>query len=251
MKNIVLSLLLFLTLPLYAEGEILKIAVTGFNPPFIMQGTDKLLYGFDITMMNAICDLIKRSCQYQIVPPPDLIPDVQTKKVDLALSMTITLERSTLVNFSLPYLLSNSLFLGKKDIATKPFQAAMLNGQTIGVVRGTIFIDIANSLGIKNARIVQFKQLDSVISALNDGEIDVALMDEPSARYWQLQTSNNLIVLGKPIVYGYGLGIAINKEEPNLLIQVNNALLQYQNSDDYRQNYDRYMVHFRNGQSIQ
>ncbi len=241
-------LLLFIYLPLHADGEILKVAVTGFNPPYVIQGANRQLYGFDISMMQTVCKIINRSCQFQITLPGQLLRDVESKKADLALTMTITLERATLVNFSLPYLLSNSLLLGTKGMASKSFQISILDGRPIGVIEGTIFVDIINTIGIKNPKIIQFKDINSEIKAVHDGDIDAALLDAPSARYWQIETSNDLVVLGKPIVYGFGLGIAINKDKVDLLGQINKALLQYQNSEEYKQNYDRYMGHFQNEQ---
>jgi len=244
--SFLVSFLFFTCLPLQAaEGAPLRIAVSGFNPPFVMQTANKQLYGFDISMMESICKNIKRSCQFEIMPFSNLLNAVQTEKTDIAInSITITPERAKLVNFSLPYLLSNSLFLGPKEMADKPFDPAILKGRSIGMSAGTIFVDIIKAMGIENAKIVEFSQLNNEIEALVNGDIDVALMDEPSARYWQIQSSNKLVVLGKPLIYGFGLGIAVNKDDLNLLDQINKGLLQYQNSEEFKQNYNRYIGYF-------
>lgn len=43
----------------------LIVATEIFNPPFIMQGANKQLFGFDIEMMEDICRIIQRECQYR------------------------------------------------------------------------------------------------------------------------------------------------------------------------------------------
>lgn len=239
------SLLFFSSFSLHAEGEVLKVAVNSFSPPFVMQSANNQLYGFDIELMENICKNLNRSCQFEMMRFQDLIDAVQTKKADVAVSsIFITPERSALVNFSLPYLLSNSLFLGSKDKAKEPFRLGMLNNSTIGVEKGTIFDKMIDTLGIQNPKIVRYDKYADEIAALRDNDIDFVLMDEPAARYWQIQSSGTLMALGQPLVYGFGVAIAVNKDEGDLLNQINTALQQYQNSKDYKDSYDRYIAYF-------
>lgn len=245
LAHLFVSLLVFISFPLHAEGEVLKVAVNGFSPPFVMQSANKQLYGFDIHLMQNMCKMLKRTCQFELMRFQDLLNAVQTKQADVAVSsIFITPERSELVNFSLPYLLSNSIFLGHKENIKEPFKLEMLNNSTIGVEKGTIFDTLVGTLYIKNPKIIRYDKLTDEIQALSEEKIDFALMDEPAARYWQIQSSGSLIALGKPLVYGYGVAIAVNKDENDLLQQLNNALKDYQNSKDYKENYNRYIAYF-------
>ena len=45
-------------------------------------------------------------------------------------------------------------------------------------------------------------------------------------------------------MYGYGYGIVINPANADLLTQLNQALVQFQNSDEYKQNYNKYLFEF-------
>jgi len=45
-------------------------------------------------------------------------------------------------------------------------------------------------------------------------------------------------------MYGLGLGIAVNNTEKQLLTDINAAILQYQASSDYKNNYKEYLSEF-------
>ncbi len=65
-------------------------------------------------------------------------------------------------------------------------------------------------------------------------KIDFALMDSPSAYFWDIHSSGALKMIGDPIPSGIGFGIAVNKEETLLLHAINKALLIYLQSDDFK-----------------
>ena len=69
-------------------------------------------------------------------------------------------------------------------------------------------------------------------------------MDNSSALYWQSRSSGVLNVLGKPINYGVGFGIAINRDDVELLNLINKALLEYQDSKNYEVNYHSYLSYY-------
>lgn len=241
---LVLTLLFAFNSNLDAEGPPLLIGVESFEPPFVMETTNNQFYGFDISMMEYICQQINRTCQYQIMPFDQLINAVANRQVEVAVSsITITPQRATQVSFSLPYLVSEASFLGTAQMANYPFNLALLQGRKIGVVSGTVFPDLITSMGIIDPQVVTYATLDDSIEALYNGEIDLALMDAPTAFYWQSQASG-LRMLGQPFAYGYGLGIAVNQNNQTLLQQINQVLLQYQNSDAFKLAYQKYIAHF-------
>ncbi|WP_040916294.1 transporter substrate-binding domain-containing protein, partial [Legionella tunisiensis] len=66
--GLVLSLIIGITSPLHAQGEPLRIAVDTFAPPFVMESAHNQLYGFDIAMMQSLCRIMQRTCQFVPVP---------------------------------------------------------------------------------------------------------------------------------------------------------------------------------------
>lgn len=224
----------------------LIIGVDGFTPPFVMQGGNGELYGYDISMINSLCAIIHRSCQFQVMKFIELLPAIMDNQIDLAVSsITITSERSKQIKFSLPYALSYSRFLTNSDTpVAKPFSLSSLNGKRIGVNKGTIYEDQASRIGVKAPIIQTYMGYHDALNALTNKEVDYILLDNPTALYWAANSAGGFKVIGEPYVYGFGIGIAISNKDVGLIPHLNNALLQYQNSEAYRQNYHRFLDFF-------
>ncbi|MFJ1269775.1 transporter substrate-binding domain-containing protein [Legionella lytica] len=231
---------------LFAEDlPVLNIGTENFNPPFVMRGSKNEIYGFDIDTMNALCRIMGRTCHYHIMRFDALLEAVASKQIDMAMSsITITPERAKVVNFSLPYLLSYSRFVTTPKVKTEPFTLELLNGKRIGLETGTIFEQELNTMGVKNPKIKYYITVSDQLTGLNRGEVDIILLDNPTANYWAANSSDTFKLAGPPYMYGYGLGIAVNPGQGALLTALNQALLQYQGSPEYKQNYDKYLLEF-------
>ncbi|MCP0913016.1 MULTISPECIES: transporter substrate-binding domain-containing protein [Legionella] len=244
-----LKLIIFLLTALactvsFAQNPPLRVALNRFSPPFVMQGAHEQLFGFDVAMMNAICKILERECQFRVMSFNQLLNAVVNKEADVAVgSIGITAERAALVNFSLPYLPSKALFMGDTSkLNGQEFSIKTLNNKRIGVEAGTVFTSEITHMGINNPEVVTFQYEEDIIEALANEDIDFALLDAPSAQYWQAHSS--LKILGEPIPYGLGLGIGIGKDDMPLLQSINQALLQYQNSPDFKKDYNMYLQAF-------
>jgi polar amino acid transport system substrate-binding protein len=99
-------------------------------------------------------------------------------------------------------------------------------------------------MGIIDPVIVEFDRTEEMLEALSANDIDFVLMDNPAALYWAANSSGNFHVIGSPMLIGYGLGIAVNRENSELLKSLNDALLEYQRSEKYKENYNKYMMNF-------
>lgn len=226
----------------YAEGEPLVVGTESYNPPFVQQGGKQSIFGFDIDMMISLCKIMNRTCEFRVMKFTDILPAVEANKIDVATdSITITAARSHDVGFSLPYLLSNSRFLTTAANAKTPFSFDSLKGKSLGIQSGTIFVDQVNELGIKNVKIRLYERLEDMLDALNKGQVDYLLIDDPTAVFWAANSAGAFVAVGKPLVYGFGYGIAVNINNKPLLDTINKALLQYQNSEDFKRNYFKYL----------
>jgi len=244
-KYLLTALLLSLISVTYSAGPVLKVAVDNFSPPFVMRGANNQFYGFDIAVMESICEFINRTCVYQPMIFIDLIGAVETKTADVAIgAITITNERAERINFSTPYMVSTSLFIGLSSLNKPDFTVSSLTNLPTGVLEDTIYPEVLTSLGFADDNIIQYPQPEAMIEALQSGKIKAALMDAPAALYWQSQASSTLATLGTPLSYGFGLGIAINRNNVTLLQQINQAIILYQNSPLFKDNYNRYLTYF-------
>lgn len=244
-RRILITFVFFLS-PLYAEGEPLDIGMESFNPPFAMQGGDHGSYGYDVDMMLSLCKIMQRTCQFHVMRFDKLLKAVVEKKIDIAVnSLTITTDRLKIVNFSLPYLLSYSRFLTNKSTnVPQTFNLDLLSDKTIGIEVGSIFSEQINTMGVKNPTIKLYDTTQLLLEGLGRKEIDFILLDNPTAVYWEANSVGAFVKVGPPFLFGFGIGIAVNKNNPNLLQSINKALLQYQASTDFKTTYDRYLKEF-------
>ncbi|MGC1182472.1 transporter substrate-binding domain-containing protein [Legionella sp.] len=243
--QILLGSILFSSMLVAAELPVLNVGIESFSPPFVMQGSKKEIYGFDIDMMNTLCKMMQRTCYYHIIRFDELLDAVAKKEIDIAISsITITPERAKIVNFSTPYLLSYSRFLTKPSTKVEPFTLQFLNEKKIGLEIGTIFPQQLTAMGVKNAQLKIYNSVADQLTALNNDEVDIILLDNPTAMYWAANSSDTFKLAGPAYMYGYGLGIAVNPDEGDLLVLLNQMLLKYQTSPEYQQNYDRYLLEF-------
>jgi polar amino acid transport system substrate-binding protein len=245
--SVCLGLLFSITLRAQPVSElpVLRIATDKFSPPFVMRGANNQLFGFDIEMMENLCKILHRKCVYFPMPFDQIFQDVQAQHVDLGVgSITITLERAKLVSFSIPYLLSYAQYIGLKDNNADSFSTNQLNNKSIAVEEGSIFKNAVDELGFSDIHVVEMKSYAKIIEALQAKKIDYALVDAPTAQYWKTQSNDQIVPLGKPFLFGYGFGIAVNLANSALLEDINGALLEYQNKGGFQKAYNEYIAHF-------
>jgi ABC-type amino acid transport substrate-binding protein len=222
----------------------LNVAVDAFSPPFIMQGADQQFYGFDIGMMEYICQQLKRKCVFQPMTFSNLLNAVENNKADVAVgSIVITPERALRVNFSSPYLPSQARFFGYKKYASS-FNLKSLSNQYIGVETGTLYPQVIATLPIDNPKIKEYPNANALLAALQNEDVRVVLIDNPAAVFWQNQVSDIFVALGTPFNYGFGLGIVVNKSQTDLLTQINQALASYLSSAQFKVNFNSYLNYF-------
>ncbi|MGL6028645.1 MAG: hypothetical protein ACRC0M_02535 [Legionella sp.] len=83
-----------------------------------------------------------------------------------------------------------------------------------------------------------------MLEALRNQKLDYVLFDNPTALYWEANSSGAFTVTGKPYLYGYGLGIAVPPTEGALLINLNQAILEFQKSNEFNMAYTQYIENF-------
>jgi polar amino acid transport system substrate-binding protein len=240
---LLITLCSLVTHPVFSQDEPLRVVVTRFSPPFVLNGKNQL-FGFDISMMLSICKLINRTCQFNPVPFHQLFPMLNNNQADVAVgNISITLERMKVVDFTPPYLPGVARFIGLSQHAQSSVTPAALANKKIGVFKGSMLINTLLGMGIDHPIIRQYGTDDNIISALANKEIDFAIMEEETAKYWRGVMPNVLSILGKQIPYPYGLAIAVGKGNKALLDVLNQALLTYQNSQAFKNNYNTYLVY--------
>ena len=236
----IIALHFSLVAPLKAQ-QVLKVGTEPAFPPFEMKAADgKSFEGFDIDLFRAIGEESGLEIQFQGMPFDGLIPALQSKSIDAAISgMTITPERAQTVDFTRPYFQSGLAIAVRKDSQTDIKSFEDLENKKIAVAIGTTGAKQAAT--IPGAEIFTFNDSALALKELSNGNVDAVVNDAPVTLYAIKQGNlNNLEVVGELLTEEY-YGIALPKDSPNL-DKVNDALDSLLQSGRYRDIYQQWFA---------
>lgn len=164
-----------------AGGTALKVALDPTFPPFQSQTSDGQFEGFDIDLINAIAKAEGLTLDMQGLPFDGIIPALQSGTVDLTIStMTITPERSQVVDFSRPYFKSGQAIAVRED-NTDITSYEALSGKGIAVQIGTVGAEKANA--VQGATVRTFDNTPLALQELVNGNVDAVIGDAPVILY--------------------------------------------------------------------
>ena len=244
MKKYVVALILLTCFlqSAFAQKPPLRVAIDSLSPPFVMQSDYDKYYGFDIATMEYICRTLERPCEYLRMNADNLIPALQTAQADIAIGgLVMTLQNARRVRFSTPYMISKAQFITNDQASfTDPFKINQLRDKRIGVLEGSAFEQIVASMRVNKTRIITFKRDSDIIAALRANTLDIALLSFLQANYWEMHSNNMLKPIGRAFPVGLGFSIAITPGNEALVREINAAIAEYQESTDYKRNYNLY-----------
>ncbi len=205
---------------------VIKMGVSADFPPFESYADDAVTFvGFDIDLMQEICNRLGMELQIQDMNFDAIVAAVQTGKLDVGVSgITITDERKESVAFSDPYFVASQSILVQKDSPITSYEDLVNGDYTAGVQLGTTG-DIMASEKI-SGRVSQYEKYGDALAALLAGKNDCMVLDTGVADAFA--TANDLVVVGTfgEATDSENYGIAIAKENTELLEKVNGALAE-------------------------
>ncbi|KTD32246.1 arginine ABC transporter substrate-binding protein [Legionella nautarum] len=229
-------LLILLTVELRAQS--LTIGMVAYDPPFSMNADKNHFFGFDIELMTELCKQIKVQCQFKPMLFNALFTDLNAGKIDLAIAaITITNERQQSFLFSLPYLASEARFITTTNNSIRNLEK--LTNKKIGIIEGALFKQLI-AQKFKNNSLKEYPSTNQLITALNQHEVDVLLMDDFSADYWIANNTRLFKGVGKPFPVGIGYGVMAKMSSLALINQINKALKQVEKNGFYLSLYQKY-----------
>lgn len=205
---------------------VIKMGVSADFPPFESYADDAVTFvGFDIDLMQEICNRLGMELQIQDMNFDAIVAAVQTGKLDVGVSgITITDERKESVAFSDPYFVASQSILVPKDSPITSYEDLINGDYTAGVQLGTTG-DIMASEKI-SGRVSQYEKYGDALAALLAGKNDCMVLDTGVADAFA--AANDLVVVGTfgEATDSENYGIAIAKENTELLEKVNGALAE-------------------------
>ncbi|MBO9626179.1 MAG: transporter substrate-binding domain-containing protein [Microbacterium sp.] len=212
-------------------------------PPFEVEGGDNGTgyTGFDIDLLGAIAKKLDLKLAVQDVGF-DALQSGTTLAAGTcdvgASAMTITDKRKANIDFSDPYYDSLQSLLVRTDSGIKSIKD--LDGKNVGVQQGTTGETYAND-NAKGAQIVQYPSDGELWPAMQAGQIDAILQDQPVNLEHEKADSSYKIVETYNTDESYGFAFA-KGEKKKLVDAVNGALKDLRDSGDYQTIYDSYFT---------
>ncbi|WP_375474340.1 ABC transporter permease subunit [uncultured Nostoc sp.] len=220
-----------------SAGKTLRVATEPAFPPFEFQKQGGELQGFSIDLMNAIASSANFKVDFQSLPFDGIIPALQAKTVDVAISsITITEERAKTISFSRPYFkagLAIAIRTDNQDITS--FDS--LKNKKIAVQIGTT--GAAKAKSIPGVQIRSFDSAPLALQELLNSNVDAVINDAPVTLY-AINTGNlqGIKVVQKLLTEEF-YGIATTKNSPNLTL-INNGLDRVLKNGTYSQIYQKW-----------
>lgn len=117
--------------------ETLQVAITDTAPPFAYRDDKGVLKGFNVDLVNALCQRLQRNCKIEVLRFPEVIPAVGGGRFDLGVANTLrTPEREKLVRFSRVIWRSTSSLVGHRELGGAPL-ATLLKRESTCAIAGT------------------------------------------------------------------------------------------------------------------
>jgi glutamine transport system substrate-binding protein/glutamine transport system permease protein len=207
---------------LKSGAKTLVVGTDATFPPFEQTSPQGEKSGFDIELVKAITAKIGiGKLTFQQVPFGQLIPGLMANHIDLAASaIYITAAREKVVNFSQPYFKGGLSVMVKPDDTTIK-EPSNLNGKRIAVQVGTKSVDYLKQ-NFPAAQLLVVQTNDQMFQALQSGRADAVVTGYPAARYY-IKTHGGA-KLADFLLTHEEYGLALRKEDPDLLKAVNDAL---------------------------
>lgn len=245
-RSVAAALFLGLAASAVQAQETLKLGTEGAYPPFNFIDSAGNVTGFDVEIGQALCAKMNVKCEVVAQDWDGIIPGLLAKKYDFIIaSMFITEERKKQVNFSDPYYLAAMTVVAPKETDIKEFTADGLEGKVVGVQVGTTQAEYAHKIFTKS-EVREYPTQDEVNLDLAAGRIDAQVGDMLPMLEWVTKTEDGACceLKGEPITdpafVGDGVGIAIRKEDTDLLAKMNAALKEIRADGTYKAINDKY-----------
>ena len=217
-------------------GETLTVGSDIPYPPFEQKASGGGYTGFDVELMEAIGKEIGREPEFIDSSFETIFRDVGQGKFEAVMSAaTITPEREKEVAFSLPYYLSEQAILVQEGSDIKGL--ADLKGKVVAAQQGTTGLELAKEKA-EASELRPFPEGPDADNALKAGTVEAVIIDAPVAKQQAEELGGIEIVEKVPTEETYG--IAVSKDNTELVEQINEGLKKAVEDGSYATVYEKW-----------
>ncbi|MFW6386779.1 MAG: basic amino acid ABC transporter substrate-binding protein [Bacillota bacterium] len=230
-KIFVLMIVMVFALSAGVLAETYTVGTNATFPPFEYVEDDEVV-GFDIDLIKAIGEHQGFDVEVTDISFDSLIPSLNTGNIDIITAgMTITDERAEQVNFSDPYFVADQSIVVRED--SDKNLAVLYGDSDIGVQTSTTGdLWVTENLEEEEILTGEISRYDSYVMVLNDltnDNLDAVVLDTPVAEKYS--EARDVKIVGE-IKTGEEYGIAVRKDDEELLEKINEGLEQVKESGE-------------------
>lgn len=221
-----------------------KLRVCGVDGLLPYSSSDASIPGFEVEIARKMAEKLGAEAEYAWVTWDALIPALTSSRCDAIINgMFITDERKKVIDFSDPYYASGETILVRKD-NTKVQKLEDLEGLKVGVLAGSVTVDLLQSKG--HAVLEVYPDQNTIVIELNNGRIDAAYLEAPSAA-WVLEkdpTLNIRIVDTYVPDERFNAGVGVRQGDEALRNAFNEIIAQLRSDGTIKTILESYQVPF-------
>lgn len=178
------------------EGQVIEVGSDTTYPPFETINEDGEAVGFDVDVVNAICERINCVAEFVTTAWDGIFPALANGEFDMVASgVSITEERDQIVDFSDPYLVVSQAITTRvedEDLTADDFTNPD-SDLTLGAQLGTTNAQLGADL-VGEQRLRTYDDFNSAVLALLNGDVDGVIIDGVTAQAFVQQYAGELVV---------------------------------------------------------
>jgi polar amino acid transport system substrate-binding protein len=218
------------TLQRVIDFQVLKVGMSGNQPPMTMTNREGGLMGFDVDLAKALAMAMRVKLEIKPMPFGELITALEKDEIDMVLSnVSITPERTELISFVGPYMMSGMSLLTKSSALGKISSTDEFNrkGLKLLALRNSTNVNFIKTIA-PEATLIEAANYDEGVAMLIEGKADAMVADMTQCKLAVLRFPEaGLSTLEKPLTVE-PVGIAVSKDDPQFFNLVDNYLRAYE-----------------------
>lgn len=217
------------TLSRVVDFRVLKVGMSGSQPPMNTVNRDGALMGLDVDLARALASAMRVQLEIKRMPFGELLTALEEDKVDMVISgLAITPERTEMASFVGPYMVSGKSILTKDSVLSKisALEEANRDNLKLAALENSTSASFVSTVA-PEASLVEIKEYSEGIAMLREGKVDAMVADMPICQLSVMRYPDaGFITLERPLTVE-PIGIAISKDDPQFLNLVQNYLDGY------------------------
>ena len=218
------------TLERVVDFEVLKVGMSGNQPPMTMTTREGGLMGFDVDLAQALALAMNVKLEIKTIPFGELIAALENDEIDMVMSnVSITPARTELVSFVGPYMMSGMSILTKSEVLGTITSAEEFNRSDLKLLalKNSTHANFIKKVA-PDATLIEFGSYDEGVAMLIEGKADAMVADMTQCILAVMRyPDSGLTTLEKPLTVE-PIGIAINKDDLQFFNLVDNYLTAYE-----------------------